>query len=222
MQRRTVIIISLLSAVLSLIYVLLSYFGVTRYFALHMFSTESYAKNYTKLDKASDKVKVVISLTTTPERINKLKPVINSLLDQTVRVDEIAISVPYGKNYNIPKEIQNVAQVYRYSLDYGDSGKLIPVILREGEKDTKIIIVDDNMVYGKDFVEEILGVSEKYKDQAICVKKLSSKHGILVTPEFFTGEVCNYDGKSTCDEWLKKNLKAPYKVIEYSETYKCI
>jgi hypothetical protein len=186
-----------------------------------MFSTESYAKNYIKLDKASDK-KVVISLTTTPEGTKKLKPVINSLLDQTVRVDEIAISVPYGKDYDIPKDIQNVVQVYRYSLDYGNSGKLIPVILREGEKDTKIIIVDDDMIYGKDFVETMVASSEENKNKAICVNELGSKHGVLVVPEFFTDEICNYDGKSTCDEWLKKNLKAPYKVIKYSETYKAI
>ena len=216
MQRRTVIILSLVSAFISLIYMLLSYFGFTRYFALHMFPIESYTKNYAKLDKASDK-KVVISLTTTPKGIKKLKPVINSLLDQTVKVDEIAISVPYGKQYDIPKDIQNVAQVYRYSLDYGNNGKLIPIVLREGEKDTKIIIVDDDMIYGKDFIETMITASEENKNTAIC-----AKNSVLITPEFFTEDVCNYDGKSTCDEWLKKNLKVPYKAIEYTETYKCI
>ena len=34
--------------------------------------------------------------------------------------------------------------------------KIIPTLLREGEKDTKIIIIDDDIIYGKDFIETII------------------------------------------------------------------
>jgi len=218
MKRRTIVIIALLSALFSLVYLILGYYGIIRYFDMHMFSPESYTKSYPKLDKA-DKGRVVISLTTTPDRLKKLKPTINSLLDQTVRVDEIAVSVPYGKDYDVPKYIKDVAQVYRYSVKYGDNGKLIPIMLREGEEDTKIILVDDNMVYGKDFIEDIVAASNKEPNKAIGMKKLCSKYGVLVKPKFFKEDVIEYDMKSPCDKWLKDRLKVPHKIVKYSETF---
>ena len=212
MKRRTIVIMAFISAVLSLVFCLLSYFGVTRYFGLHMFSTESYSKNYNKLDKASDDKRVVISFTTTSDRVKKLKPMINSLLDQTVRVDEIAITVPYG--VNIPDNIRGVAQVYN-SIDYKGSERLIGALMREGEKDTKIIIINDNMVYGKNFIEEIIDQSEKYPDRAI-----QSKGAVLIVPEYFSSDVIEYNGKSSSEDWLKSHLKVGVKKMKYSENFK--
>jgi hypothetical protein len=137
---------------------------------------------------------------------------INSLLDQTVQVDEIALTVPYGTK--VPKYIKGVAQVYN-SLDYKGCENLIPVLMREGEKDTKIIIVEDDMVYGKDFIENIVDMSEKYTGKAI-----KSKASILIVPEYFSGDVIEYDEKSSPGDWLRSHLKVPVKKMKYSETFK--
>jgi hypothetical protein len=177
-------------------------------------------KNYSKLDKADDKTRVVLSLTTTPERLDKLKPTIVSLLDQTAKVDEIAISVPYGKKYKIPPYLKNIAQIYRYAVNYGDAGNLIPTLLREREGDTKIILVKDNIVYGKDFVEVMVERSNKSPDKAVAVKKIDGDRGVLVKPDFFDISVTDYNDKECCGKWLSKKLLKDVDVIEYGENYK--
>jgi hypothetical protein len=220
MKKKTIIILSLVSAVLSLIYVIFGYYGINRYIGLHFCSTKSHVKNYSKLEKSDDKARVVLSLTTTPERLHKLKPTISSLLDQTTKVDEIAISIPYGKKYKIPEYLNDIAQIYRYAVNYGDAGNLIPTVLREREGDTKIILVKDNVIYGKDFVETIVDKSKKSPDKAIAVKKLESGRGVLVKPDFFDISVTDYNSKDCCGKWLSKKLLKDVDVIEYGENYK--
>lgn len=215
MKRRTVVIFSLVSALLSLVYVIMTYYGISRYLSVRMFSTESYSKNYSKLDKASDKNRVVVSLTTTPN--SNLKPTINSLLDQTVRVDEISLNIPYGQK--VSEEYKNILQTYNHSVNYNDTAKLICTLMREGDEDTCIILVNDNMVYGKDLIEDMVTESEKNPDVAITAKDLTSKYGVLVKPKFFDTKVIEYNTNFTHDDWLKRNLKVPHKSINYKETY---
>ena len=93
MEKKTIIIISLISAIFSLIYILLNYFGVIRYFGLYFSPVEKYIKKYKNLDKIGEH-KIIISLTETPEQIKKITPTIKSLLDQTVKVDLISIVIP--------------------------------------------------------------------------------------------------------------------------------
>jgi hypothetical protein len=215
MKKKTIIILSILSSVLTLIYIIAAYFGIIRYFSVHLYSTESYEKPYLKLDKADNKYKVVISLTSSDKNINKLNPTVNSLLDQTVKVNEIAISVPYSRN--IPKSILNVLMKYNYSFDYGKVGKVIPPLLREDEEDTIIIIVDENMIYGKDFIEEIISQSKKYPDNVIGT---NTKNGILIKPAFFNESVTLYDMKSTPEQWIKKHSTKSCREFKYTENYK--
>jgi len=218
MKRRTAVIISLFSALFSLIYVLLVYFGITRYFSVYLYSTESYTKNYPKLEKADDKNRVVIAMTTTPNK--KIKATINSLLDQTVRVDEISMNIPYGDK--IPENYKKILQTYNHSVKYGDVAKLISTLMREGEEHTKIILVNDDMIYGKDFIEDMVDASNKHPNIAITAKGLTSKYGVLVKPKFFDQSVLDYDGICCHDEWLKKYLKVPYESINYKQSYKIL
>ena len=110
MNKKTVIIITILSTILSIIFILSSYYGIDRYLSLHMKSCENFINKYSYLPKASTN-RVVISFSTTPEKINKIKPMINSILDQTVKVDAIYMVLLADKNYNTPKYITNVATV---------------------------------------------------------------------------------------------------------------
>jgi len=182
---------------------------------MHFSNIDSNVKNYSKLDKCDDK-RTVISLTTTPERLNKLKPTISSLLDQTTRVDEIAISIPYGNEYKIPDYLKNIVQIYRYSVQYGKAGNLIPVLLRELEGDTKIILIKDDVIYGKDFVETIVDASNKSPDKAIAV---NNDRGVLIKPDFFDISVSKYNGRDNCTEWLNKKINVGIEKINYSENY---
>lgn len=114
--------------------------------------------NYYKLPPASSS-RTIITLSTIPERISLLGPTLASLLDQTVRVNEIAINVPYvsrkGIEYEIPdwldimsksslsvskgkkdkeKKRENIIRIYRVEKDLGPATKLIPTMLRERER----------------------------------------------------------------------------------------
>ena len=121
--------------------------------------------------------RVVISLTTIPSRINKLKSTISSLLDTSVRVDQIYINIPYktikGKTYKIPRWLKTlhsdsgIIKIYRPEKDYGPATKLLPILSIEN-KDTIIIVVDDDVIYGSHLVEEMVKTFyDKGQDEAI-------------------------------------------------------
>lgn len=120
-------------------------------------------------EKRKSKTKTIITMTTIPERIKHIRPTIASLLDQTIKVDEIAINLPWktrkGKTYEIPswlKEIEEV-KIYRVAQDEGPGTKLLPTLRREKDLNTRIIVVDDDVIYNSKTVEKLLKVYEKRK-----------------------------------------------------------
>ena len=91
MSKQNIIITMLIiSTILSLLATFFSYFGITRYLGCHIKNSKKSIENYTKLPNASEG-RVVISFSVNPNKINKLKPFINSILDQTVKVNLIAM-----------------------------------------------------------------------------------------------------------------------------------
>ncbi len=157
---------SIIFIIFIIIIVVLLYYSIYcielhRYiYCMYYPNVKYYDKQYRNLKYVDnpEKRKVVISLTTIPKRINKLKPTLCSILDQTRRVDEICINVPYttlkGDIYNIPdwlKRLKNV-RIKRCDKDWGPSTKLIPTLIREDHK-TIIIVVDDDVIYGSKTVE---------------------------------------------------------------------
>jgi len=162
---------------------------------------------------------VVISFTTTPDRVEKLKPMINSILDQTVKVDQIALVIPYkykGQKYNLPKYINNVANVFPSGKDYGKGTKLIPILLREKEKDTIIVAVDDDRVYGKDFIESMITEAEKNPNTVLIDK---SGAVILVKPEYYGCDVIDRKKEKFDNNWFLQKAEKN-KVVDYGENYK--
>ena len=110
----------------------------------------------------------VITLTTTPNRISKIRPTLTSLLDQSLAVDEIRLNVPYysskGEKYRIPKWLKRLksVKIYRIDKDWGPATKLIPTLLDKQNEHKKIIVVDDDVVYGYLTVETLNNYFEKY------------------------------------------------------------
>ena len=225
MERKAKIVLFIVSTILSLAMIFLSYFGFVRYTTLYIKSSDSYIENYTKLPHGGSG-RVVISFTTVPERMDKLKPMLNSLLDQTVRVDQIALNLPYnhkGVKYDVPKEYTNMLNVFKVGKDYGPGCKIIPTLLREGEVGTKIIYLDDDQIYGKDFVETLIEESEKYPDSAIYTKEgMNASGGVLIKPEFFDSSVIDSEKTHFDDAWMKKHLKTQARKVDYSENYRMV
>ena len=208
MQKKTVVIISLVSAVISLLVMLFSYYGITRYISMHTGKVEKYSKNYTKLDKASDENRVVVSFSTPPEKVEKLRPFVNSLLDQTVKVDEIAFNLPEGVDYNIPDNLKNVMIVHKAGKDYGEGNSSVPTLIRENDANTQIVVVEANRVYGKDFIEDILDQLKKHPG-----KSLHGDGWILVEVDNVSPDVVdNHDLRSSLNGGMEKG--------KYKENYK--
>lgn len=117
------------------------------------------------------KARVVITMTTIPPRVKYLGPIVASLLDQTVRVDEIALNIPFksrkGQEYELPDWFESVPllKVHRVPKDLGPGTKILPTLQREGD-DTLIIAVDDDNIYGSKMVEQL--VKEYYHHKGKC------------------------------------------------------
>jgi hypothetical protein len=110
-------------------------------------------------------MKIVVSFTTSPTRINKCGPMIHSILDQTRRPDLFLLNIPEefartGDTYIVPKYIRKALTVNRIAVDYGPATKIVPAVLYLREhadkydpEHTRIIYVDDDIAYPKKMVE---------------------------------------------------------------------
>jgi hypothetical protein len=180
MKKKTMLIWIFVSNFLMLIFLVLQYFGLTRYISLHCSKCEPYIKTYSSLPV--NKVKgqrVVISFSATPENIEKINPMILSLMDQTIKVDEISLNL-YGKlDYKIPDKYKDMINIYKCGKDYKEMMKLVPTLLREYEKNTIIIYLDEMVVYGKDFIEKLVEESTINPDKII-----ETRYAVLIKPDF--------------------------------------
>lgn len=224
MEKKTIIIISMISAVISMIYLVLQYFGLIRYTGLYLFSPERYIKNYKDLDKIDKTNRTVIALTSTPEKMKNLTPVIISLLDQTVKVDLISIVVPYGSQYKLPKNLKDAVTIFRTTRNKGDLTPILSSLIREGESNTKLIILGDNTIYGKDFIEQLIDESNKNPTKIIQVNDKNSinlKKGTVFKTDFFKDDFLNIGKDDNYNKWINEYFKNfPKKRIIYSENYR--
>lgn len=226
MEKKTIIIISLISAIISLIYVILKYYGLIRYVSIYLYPIESYSKNYKNLDKIG-KNRIIISLTATPEEMKNLTPVINSLLDQTVKVDLISCTIPEGNEYKIPNKINDYISIFRCGEDKGLLNSIIPVVMREYESTTRIITLGASKIYGKDFIEILLEESEKHPEKIIYANfkngYIDLASGVVFSTQFFDEKFINHPKKCDSNEWINEYFKNfPKQNIKYNENYKSI
>jgi hypothetical protein len=219
MEKRTLIILTIISTIVSLAIIFLTYFGISRYITLkYQTNSDKYIQNYSKLNNHKNKDKVIISTTTTPERISKIRPMINSILDQTVKVNEIALIIQEDKKYDIPPYLKNIVKIYPSGKDYGKGTKIIPILFKEKECDTTIIALDDNVIYGKDFIQTLLEERDKNPDTVLIDNK---KISLLFKPENYGCELLKRDRDNYDEKWFLDNTKNT-KVITYNENYSFI
>lgn len=209
------IIWTLVGTFLSLAMILLSYFGIVRYLTLHVSGTDKLVENYSKLPKATEG-RVVVSVAADPKDFDKLKPVLSSILDQTVKVDQIGVVVPLKNEKNVPEYIKKIANIFPAGKDYGDGTALIPILLKEKECDTIILALSGDVIYGKDFIEKMVDESNSNADTVLR----DTKHtAILVKPEYYGCEILNTQKSKYDHDWFIKQAKKA-KTVDYSENYK--
>lgn len=119
-------------------------------------------------------MKYIVSFTTSPTRIHKCRPMLNSILEQTRKPDLILLNIPKvfertGETYEIPKFVENSVIVNVVDKDYGPGTKLIPTIRyliqnRYDPRNTRIIYLDDDISYMAKMIETYEAVIAKKDD----------------------------------------------------------
>ena len=129
--------------------------------------------------------KVVISLTTIPERLGDVKRIecglpdsLNSLLNQNYENFEVHLNIPhvYGIKdieYIIPDHILEMADKNKNLKlqrceDVGPPTKIAPTIKNVEDPNTVIIVVDDDFVYHEEMVNDHIHHLSKHPDSCIC------------------------------------------------------
>jgi len=187
MQKRTQLILSLIFSLFFLLYLLLEYYGIIRRIKLNIFTPEYYIPAYSKLEKGDPKNRTIVVFESYDI------PFLNSLLDQSVKVDDFVLVKKEGKEER--NEIPKVLNVYPYSKDYGDSSTLFCALKREPNKDTKIILINEPKICSSTFIQDILDKSEKDPTNIVY-----HENGILIKPSFFPSNIIkNNKGKKLKD-----------------------
>ena len=212
------VLIILIIILLLIIY----YFEFMRYISLNLNNHVNLSDldiEYNYLPRVDTKERTIVSLTTIPDRINNLIPTLASIYTQTKRVDEIRLNIPYisrkGEKYIIPKYLKklNYLKIYR-TKDYGPSTKLLPSLINE-KADTKIIVIDDDQIYGSKLIEELVkafkskntavtnyGTKFHYTSYDRIISYISGEEyvdvlfgcgGYILTPKMIPRDIFNYE-----------------------------
>ena len=201
--------------ILAIIYSILNYLELIRYVNIRVNSNNYFLKKFRKMKKYSKVERIVLIIDTDVKRINKLKPCINSLLDQTIRVDEIALNLKDGDLEKVDPILHKILNVYEVeNFDNKICQNIIPTLYRENDNDTIIILLKDNIIYPKNFILHMVEKSVKNPHNVI---KSNIENVFLFKPEFFSikslDDVCN-------EKWLQNNLRNNISNIKKQRFYK--
>jgi len=144
-----------------------------RQYRLKIQKAESFWKNLKVTEAKRDALTVVATLTTAPDRIHLIEPVLQSLTSgQSRPPDEIHLNIPHrfartGAEYIIPDFIKNYpVKVFRCE-DEGPGTKLIPTIRRTAANaNTWFFVVDDDIRHLPEALHTLLGFAQKNSQAA--------------------------------------------------------
>lgn len=104
---------------------------------------------------------VIVTLTSLPSRVGLLRPVLASLLDQTVPPSRVVLALPAFSQreqaaYRLPAFLDHpCVEVLPCERDWGPATKLIPSWQRAGP-DSLLLALDDDNIYPRDLIERLL------------------------------------------------------------------
>jgi hypothetical protein len=158
---------------------------------LYKHSLDYYINNLASIPRVSCKDKVVVTFTTTPERISIIDIMIKSIIDQTKLPDKIYLCIPEisritQTTYLIPDWLKQIPilEIITTPTDLGPITKLIPTWLKEKHNEnTKIIVVDDDQIYAKYLIETLVSWSELLPESAL------GNSGVLVPSSYLPSDI---------------------------------
>ena len=119
---------------------------------------------------------ILISCTTTQERVDKLFYTIESLKYQNKKPDKIIVNLskePYLKDSGIEKIpvwlSENAKVVVNFVKNTGPYRKLLPVFDMANDDDM-IITIDDDVIYHEEWLNKLVTAGEKKRNAIVCGK----------------------------------------------------
>lgn len=134
---------------------------------------------------------IVVSFTTTPYRIDKIKPVLDFLFAESIPIKTIYVNIPHiFKRDNIPYIIptwlqQEVRVKILRTQDYGPGTKLLGTLEQANlPKNAIIITVDDDVQYPKNMLLYLAYKAKQNPSFAVGFSGMNphyNKHGQIIT-----------------------------------------
>lgn len=212
MSKKSRILFIVIFTILSLVIIIGMYYGIDRYLLLRMSSNnkaQNLINNYSKLTPSSDD-RTVVTFASTDD--HNILPTVMSLLDQTVRVNQIALNSCLKKQ---PSDTcLQAINVFRVSPKLEQFRGIVPTLEREKSAQTNIIWLRDDYIYGKDFIETLIDTLKKPTQAVIAKDSKGNIIGILLKPDALDTSILNYE--KYCDQKSKDiNCNTIEKIQEY-------
>ena len=155
------------------IFILIIFVIIIMIVMLNITTTQEYFEN---------KPKVVVSITTIPDRSKNIDNVLKNL-SSFKNVDEIILNAPsysdrFKATYKYPQNITHIPKVrINKCEDLGPVTKLLPTVelIGKDEPDTMIIILDDDINYSEDAINSIIKEKIERPNDIVCGKAWSYK-----------------------------------------------
>lgn len=119
------------------------------------------------------KRKLILSLSTIPPRFQFIQRTLRTLLEQTLRPDEIRLNL--CRSYRrFPGEVPGLpplpegVSVRWGEIDYGPATKVLPTIADHRGQDVEILFCDDDQAYRPELVETLVSRRALHPDSCIC------------------------------------------------------
>jgi hypothetical protein len=126
------------------------------------------------------KLRVVVTMTTIPSRIDNISQVVDNLLAQTYAFDKLCLYVPdvcarQDLEYKIPDCLFDISRrdprfvVRKIATDYGPATKILPAMIEFGVKNTVLISVDDDVILEEHAIEELMAAYVRLDKDEECI-----------------------------------------------------
>lgn len=124
--------------------------------------------------------RLIVSLTSYPARYSTLHLTIKSLLDQTVRPDQVILWVAHGDEASLPQEVTEL-EGSLFSVRQCDNlrsfNKIIPLL--RSDPDSFIVVADDDLYYQDRWLEALVDAFDPAEPTIVCHRA----HQVAYDPE---------------------------------------
>jgi hypothetical protein len=135
----------------------------------------------------------IISLTTIPPRMDRIRPTLESLARQTAKIDAVILWIPrsyrrpeFG-SFTLPGTPSGV-EIRRSDVDYGPATKVLPAVEAFRGSAARILYCDDDRVYDPGWAARLLAASDAHPTACMTevgeVVALTLRKAFKATPAY--------------------------------------